>query len=160
MIGVAAFGFASGKFEGVFDHPPDAVEAAALHVFARPVDDLPNGVAVDDVRSDLAGGEAGAACVREQVEEPVAFAEVGRDEFPVVGLLWEEADVLELGHLQFEGQIQRLRAIPNGPPLGGSWGGAPFAMGSACGFEGGFGALPSLGVARGCPARRGRAGRR
>ena len=28
-------------------------------------------------------------------------------------------------------------------------------MGSACGFEGGFGALPSLGVARGCPKREG-----
>ena len=92
VVGVAAFGLATGELEGVLDHPPDAVQAAAFHVLACPVDDLTDGVAVDDVRPRLAARRAGAARVCEEVEEPLPCAEVGRDEFPVVRLLGEEAD--------------------------------------------------------------------
>ena len=142
VVGVASLGLATGELEGVLDHPPDAVQAAAFHVLTCPVDDLTDGVAVDHVRPDLPCGEAGAARVRKQVEEPLTFAEVGRDEFPVVRLLGEEADVLELGHLQLKGQIQSFASVPNRPPLGGAGRGAPFAVRASRRLERGVGGVP------------------
>ena len=155
LVGVASLRLPTREFHGVLHHPADAVQAASLHVGARPIHDLPDGVAVDDVGAHLARGEARAAGVGEQVEELVAGLEVGRQELPIVGLLGEEADVLEFGHLQPEGQIQGVRPVPQRPPGGRAGRGAPLAVGSARGLERGVGPGPGARVARRLPEREG-----
>ena len=51
LVGVASFDFPAGKLQGVLHNPADAVQAAAFHIFARPVDNLPHRIQMRDIGS-------------------------------------------------------------------------------------------------------------
>ena len=120
---------AFGELEGVFHHPTDAVQAAALHVFAGPGDHLADRVKVRHVSPGGLCGQRSGARVGEQVQHLgngqavglVDAAEAGCfpvDEFPVRGLFGEYPDMLESGQPQPEAQVQVRKGAAIG--IGGS----------------------------------------
>ena len=105
IICVAAALFALGKFEGVFHHPSDAVEAAQFHIDAGPIYHLADGIHVGHLSAHRPGCNRCATCVGEEVEEFVTGLQVFSDVLPVGRLLGENTDVLEAGHFQVEAQL-------------------------------------------------------
>ena len=106
VVLVAALGLPFGKLKGIFHHPANPVQAAALHVLAGPGDYLTHGVQVGDIGPGTLGGERCRTRVSKQVQDfgsrqAVGFVDAGKarclciDKLPVGGLLREHTHVLE-----------------------------------------------------------------
>ena len=122
LVEVAATGLPAGKLEGVLHHPPDAVQPAALHIVARPGDDLPDGVEVRHVGPGGCSGERGTSGVGKQVQyarlpEPCGgvFLHERRGlaiyKIPVRRLLGEHPDMLERREAEPKRKIEAGNAV-------------------------------------------------
>ena len=106
FVGVAAALFTLGKFEGVFHHPSNAVEAAQFHIDAGPIHHLSDGIYMRHLSTHRSGGDRSATGVGEEVQKFVTGLEVFSDVFPIGRLFGENADVLEPGHFKVKTQLK------------------------------------------------------